>query len=98
MKKLKKNVGVFNKDILANSGYRYTTKAAYSSFVANKRLTDITISILRNNKQKSLVDVGCGDGIYTKEIKKQLPKLNISAFDPAAKAIELARNLYPKIF
>lgn len=97
MKKLKKNVAVFDKDILANSGYRYTTNTRYSAIVANKRLTDITLSILSGLKQKCLVDVGCGDGIYTNEIKNQFPKLKISAYDPAAKAINLAKKLYPKI-
>ena len=97
MKKLKKNVAVFDSDVLSNRGYKYTTNTSYSAKVANKRLTDITIKILCQLKQKSLIDVGCGDGIYTNEIKKKFPRLKISAYDPAAKAIALAKKLYPKI-
>lgn len=97
MKKLKKNVKVFDKDVLANSGYRYTTKATYSAKVANVRLTNITIDILNSTSQKTLIDVGCGDGIYVHEIKKRFTKLKISAFDPAAQAISLAKKIYPNI-
>jgi 2-polyprenyl-3-methyl-5-hydroxy-6-metoxy-1,4-benzoquinol methylase len=96
--KLKKNVEVFNDDILSNRGYKYTTNNSYSASVANKRLTDVTLEIISRYKNlSSLIDIGCGDGIYTNEIKKKCSNVNVSAFDPASKAIDLARKSYPKI-
>ena len=50
--KLKKNVEVFNKDVVLNSGYKYTTNNSYSAVVANKRLTDVTIEALSESFSK----------------------------------------------
>ena len=97
MQPLKNNVAAFDKDVLANQGYRYTTNASYSARVANQRLTDITVQILNSLKPKSIIDVGCGDGVYTSEIKQEFSSLEVSGFDPAAQAIALASKLYPEI-
>lgn len=94
MRRSKIKTNIWNEDVLDNKGYKYTTNPPYSALVAHQRLTDEMLKILARHKLKTLVEVGCGDGVYTKEIKKKFKKLKISAFDPAAKAIELAKKQY----
>jgi 2-polyprenyl-3-methyl-5-hydroxy-6-metoxy-1,4-benzoquinol methylase len=93
---LKNNVNEFEKDVMRNGGYRYTTNPQYSSFIANKRLTDTVIENILPS-YKTLIDIGCGDGVNTGEISKVFPSLNIDATDPACKAIELAKEKYQDI-
>lgn len=97
-KKLKKNVAAFNEDVSSNHGYQYTTNTSYSAVIANKHLTDLSVEMLSElGNGATVVDIGCGDGVYTNEIKKKLPVLELSAFDPAEKAIELAKSAYSQI-
>ncbi|MCS6819112.1 MAG: class I SAM-dependent methyltransferase [Chitinophagales bacterium] len=91
----KKNVSVFNKDVLENKGYRYTQNAPYSSYVANLRQTQETLKLIGD--AKTLIDIGCGDGTYTAEIAQARLDLKISGFDPAHQAIELARQKHSGI-
>jgi SAM-dependent methyltransferase len=92
---IKKNVSEFNSDVLENGGYRYTQNAPYSSIVSNKRITDETEFILRKIANvKSVIDIGCGDGTYTAELKQRLPHINFTGFDPASDAIQLAGTKY----
>ena len=95
-KKLKKNVDVFNNVAVSNQGYKYTSNAAYSSIVANERMTRATLENL-DGGVKSLIDIGCGDGTYTAEIKKAFPKMKIAGTDPAEKALMLAKKKYGNI-
>jgi SAM-dependent methyltransferase len=96
MKRLKKNVQSFNRDVEANDGYFYTNNAPYSSVVANERLTEATISSIENGVL-TLIDIGCGDGTYTNDIGTVLKKVKISATDPASKAVKLAAKKYKKV-
>lgn len=98
MKHLKKNVEVFDRDVEANQGYQYTTNTQYSAIAANKRITKQTVSIISKlDSIYRVIDIGCGDGIYTNEIKSSLPEIEISGFDPAVKAINLAKKKYSTI-
>lgn len=92
----KKNVSVFNSDVIENKGYRYTNNAPFSSVVANLRQTQETLKLI-DKTAKTLVDIGCGDGTYTAEIAKARPDLEVSGFDPAAVAIDLAKEKNPNI-
>jgi 2-polyprenyl-3-methyl-5-hydroxy-6-metoxy-1,4-benzoquinol methylase len=92
----KKNVSVFNSDVLENKGYRYTQNAPYSSVVANLRQTQETLKLL-DKDAKTLVDIGCGDGTYTAEIAHARPDLRVTGFDPAAAAVSLAKEKHPNI-
>lgn len=96
MKKLKKNVEAFNKDVIANNGYLYTNNAPFSSFLANKRLTEITVDKIGLNSC-SIIDIGCGDGTYTNALLMALNEVELSGTDPAAKAIALASNKFKSI-
>lgn len=86
-------VSQFDQDVIKNGGYLYTEKPSLSSLLANQRLTKETLTLLSLNN-KNVVDVGCGDGIYTNELyKRGKPKLMVGT-DAADKAITRAKNNY----
>lgn len=92
----KQNVSEFNSDVADNGGYRYTQNAPYSSIVSNKRITDKTESVICNlGNIKTVIDIGCGDGTYTNELKQRMPEINFTGFDPAAVAVNLAGKKFP---
>lgn len=83
----------FNHDIVKNGGYLYTEKSSYSSKIANKRLTEIALNFLEL-KNKKVIDVGCGDGVYTNILYKiGKPKL-IIGIDAAGRAVDGAQKKY----
>jgi 2-polyprenyl-3-methyl-5-hydroxy-6-metoxy-1,4-benzoquinol methylase len=96
MQTQKKNVSEFNQDVKANEGYKYTTNAPFSSIVANKRITDATIKYIPK-QSKTIIDIGCGDGIYTNDLKRELQDLEFTGFDPASDAINIANKKYQNI-
>jgi len=96
MKQIKNNVNSFNNDVLNNDGYLYTTNAKYSSVVSNKRMSDEVFKLI-NSSIKTIIDIGCGDGTYTSEIKNKFPNINITGIDPSDNAIETAKKKYPNI-
>ena len=91
----KQNVKEFNEDVKSNGGYLYTTNPALSSVLANKRISEALNKHL--SECKTLVDIGCGDGVYTNEIKKAFPDIEVEGFDPAKDAITIAQKNYPEI-
>src|SRR5437868_13924546 len=92
----KTNVEVFNSDVADHGGYRYTHNAPYSSIVSNRRITDKTEEMIRNfGGIKTVIDIGCGDGSYTDELKQRIPELDFTGFDPASAAIHSASEKYP---
>lgn len=90
------NNDIYNNDVMINGGYKYTTKAPYSSIVANDRLTRATVSEIPAGIQ-SLVDIGCGDGTYTEMIRRATSISHLTGLDPAEKAIETAQHNFPDI-
>ncbi|MCK8495197.1 class I SAM-dependent methyltransferase [Spirosoma sp. RP8] len=93
---LKKNVQAFNRNVHENGGFLYTTNAQFSSFVANKRISDAIFALIKPS-YKTLVDIGCGDGMYTHNIKQNFPQLEVYGFDPAESAIQIAQRNYPSV-
>lgn len=89
------NPSPFDKDIILNGGYIYTTNATLSSKMANDRLTEATLRTISLNG-KRIIDVGCGDGTYTYELCKRSKPKKIVGVDSAKNAIELAQVLYKK--
>jgi ubiquinone/menaquinone biosynthesis C-methylase UbiE len=93
---LKKNVQEFNRNVNENGGFLYTTNAQFSSHVANKRISDEIFKLIKPH-YKTLVDIGCGDGMYTNNIKENFPHLDVHGFDPADSAIQIASKKYPAV-
>ncbi len=86
----------FDEDVKVNQGYRYTTNAPLSSQLSNSRISQEIISNIPG-KAKTLLDIGCGDGVYTQEIKDNFPSMKVSGFDPAPSAIAYAKEKYKHI-
>lgn len=97
MKKLEKNIKKFSGDTKINGGYLYTTNEVLSSSMANKHITDIVLSMVKL-KNKTIIDIGCGDGVYTQDWFKHGKPKKILALDPAKHAVEAAirNNRYQK--
>lgn len=94
---VKQNVEEFNKDVLDNGGYRYTHNAKFSSHVANLRQTEKTVEVIQSmGNVRTVIDIGCGDGTYTAELKSLLPDIDFAGFDPASVAIKAAGERYPQ--
>lgn len=96
MKTQKRNVSEFNSDIKANSGYRYTTNASYSSIISNRRMTTATLAVIPSGTA-TLIDIGCGDGTYTYALKSSLDAIACTGFDPASEAIAAAQKRFPGV-
>lgn len=83
------DVRAFSRDATHNRGYLYTTNAALSSKLANRRLTDAALAVA-DFEGKRVLDVGCGDGTYTMELFDEGRPASVYGFDPAREAIALA--------
>ncbi len=81
----------FCDDIKDNGGYRYTTNAPLSSRMANERLTVASLAVADLGGRRAL-DIGCGDGTYTRELYDRGRPLCMHGLDPAEAAIEIARR------
>lgn len=94
---VKKNVDTFDQDVKSNGGYKYSHRAKYSSYVANKRITDEIMRFISGKKNiRSIIDIGCGDGSYTGELKSLMPDIELTGFDPALEAINVAAENHPE--
>jgi SAM-dependent methyltransferase len=85
-----KSVSAFNQDAVEHQGYLYSTNASLSSQIANKRLSDVTVENV-DLHDKTVLDIGCGDGVYTIELFDRVPVKRMLGVDYAAQAIEIAR-------
>lgn len=96
MSVIKDNVNKFNTDVEENKGYKYTTNSKFSSVVSNIRIMDGIYKTIPPNT-KTIIDIGCGDGTYTNEIKKVYPNIEITGIEPSVNAIEIAKENYKNI-
>src|SRR3989344_2999484 len=85
----------FDIDVSLNGGYLYTTQARLSSRVANQRLTLETLAIL-DLKGKYVIDVGCGDGVYTFELYQKAKPKKMFGIDSSIEAVKIARKIYDR--
>lgn len=85
------NVEVFNRDVASNEGYRYITNIRLSSQLATQRSTDMILGLERF-ADRTVVDVGCGDGFYTLRFWDTGRLRSLSGVDSAERAITLANR------
>ena len=64
--------------------YKYLNKGYYE-FILNK-----VNNIVKEYKNITLLDIGCGVGYYTYELKKNNPSIDIYGFDIAKEALSIA--------
>jgi SAM-dependent methyltransferase len=83
-----RNPQTFDRDARSNNGYLYTTNAALSSSLSNRRISE-AVAQLVDIRGKRVVDVGCGDGTYTRELLDRGPSF-VLGIDAATDAIAIA--------
>jgi SAM-dependent methyltransferase len=84
------SVEAFNRDVDSNAGYLYTNNARVSSVLANRRLTDGVLASA-DFRGKRVLDVGCGDGTFTRELFVRGGLASIHGVDRAERAVEVGR-------
>lgn len=86
-----RNISVFNEDIISNNGYLYTNTNKLSCKLSVSRNNQAIHQLLGSIKDKKIIDIGCGDGAFIKEIIDLQPK-SIIGIDPSEAAIALAKK------
>lgn len=61
-----------------------------------RRCAQRLITELKNNYYETILDIGCGTGIYTKLLSQKFPEAKIEALDLSDKMIEVARQKMDK--
>jgi SAM-dependent methyltransferase len=82
-------IRAFDSDVDAHDGYVYTTSDRLSSRLARARWAS-TITGLTTLKDRTLLDLGCGDGYFTRLFYDTESPASIVAVDPSANAIDAA--------
>jgi len=82
-------IRTFDADVKTHDGYVYTTSDRLSSRLALARYAT-TITGMTTMKGRTLLDLGCGDGYFTRLFYDTEGPSSIVGIDPAANAIEAA--------
>lgn len=82
---------VFDRDARQHSGYRYTATTRLSSRLATQRTTDLILECARF-EGRSVLDLGCGDGFYTRRFWDDGKPRRMVAIDAAVEAIRVANH------
>jgi SAM-dependent methyltransferase len=88
-----KNVAAFAEDVSAGDGYVYTSPDLVSARLANERITQAILAICPLAGLRVL-DVGCGDGTYSREYLERGEAAALTGIDACEPAIVRARELY----
>ena len=84
-----RNIDAFNADARERGGYLYSTNAPLSARLAHERYTQAILSLC-DFQGKNVIDIGCGDGVFTLELATRGNPASLVACDPAVEALELA--------
>ncbi len=82
-------IRAFDSDVDAHDGYVYTTMDRLSSRLACERFVRTVVS-LTDMRGRTLLDVGCGDGYFTRLYYDAQHPASVVAIDPAERAISAA--------
>jgi ubiquinone/menaquinone biosynthesis C-methylase UbiE len=91
-------IRAFDSDVDAHEGYVYTTNDRLSSRLARQRWVD-TVLGMTGMKGRKLLDLGCGDGYFTRHYYDTQGPASVVGIDPSANAIKsaIARRAERKI-
>lgn len=85
------NIDVFNSDVETSGGYLYALGHRLSAKMANDKFTAAILDAY-DFKGSRVIDIGCGDGTYTKDLYRQGGCAEVCGVDPAQSAIDLAKK------
>ncbi len=86
-----RNIDTFRSDVIANGGYKYSHTKKLSSILSCQRTSKVIHQALGCIKGKKIIDIGCGDGIFTQELIALNPEF-ITGIDPNDAAIAVAKK------
>ncbi|WP_342220626.1 class I SAM-dependent methyltransferase [Rickettsiella endosymbiont of Miltochrista miniata] len=86
-----KNIDTFKSDVIANGGYQYSNTKRLSSILSSTRTSKVIHQALGDIKGKKIIDIGCGDGIFTEELLALDPEF-VTGVDPNDAAIAVAKK------
>jgi len=70
-------------------------KLSGKNYQLERRRTEIITNLLDLKNAKSVLDIGCGEGLQLEYIHKRFPHLNLTGIDISEKRIERARGRVP---
>jgi SAM-dependent methyltransferase len=83
-------------EVVAGHYHNFRTKLNPDGWVYNEHLEmPATFELLGNLKNKKVLDIGCGAGIYAKEMTKRGAK--VKGFDLSPKMLEIAKKENPNL-
>ena len=82
-------IRAFDADVDAHEGYVYTTNDRLSSSLARQRWVD-TVLGMTEMKGRRLLDLGCGDGYFTRHYYDTQGPASVVGIDPSSNAIKSA--------
>ena len=85
----RETIQAFDSDVDAHEGYVYTTNDRLSSSLARERWVK-TVLGMTEMKGRKLLDLGCGDGYFTRHYYDTQGPTSIVGIDPSANAIKSA--------
>lgn len=87
----KRNAGVFDRDAAEHGGYLYTAESSLSSRLATTRSLDLIVDSVELTA-RSVIDLGCGDGYFTRQLWAATRPRRMFGIDAAGAAVAAARQ------
>lgn len=86
-----RNIETFRADVIEKGGYQYSKTEKLSSILSSKRTSKVIHQALGCINGKRIIDIGCGDGIFTQELLALNPEF-VTGVDPNDAAIAVAKK------
>ena len=81
-----------NSDLASGQVYRDESDKGHYSILHAERANFLKKS-LSNDRQFSLIDIGCGNGGFLKAVRNEVPNSSIKGLDPSKQAVENCKEI-----